>query len=502
MKRKRIVISTISIIIILTFISIFILIRNKTIANDIIFTSKNYHIEDNIITNISPNTDISLYYKYFDIENCRIILTNENNEPLTNGLVYTGSKINIYDTSNNLINTYTNIITGDINRDGLVDIKDTEVLATYLIEENNLDDYQKKAIDINKDNEIKINDLTLLEEYLNSSYESITFSSEEISLMSNEQERLIPTINPNIILNQNLTWTSSDKDVITVDETGKITAKNVGESIINASTKDGSVSATKRIIVDNSPKLSEEKINIYTGSKTTSVNIKAIDYENLTCASANENIATCIIEDKKIIVTPINQGNTKLTVTSPYYGSSELEVNVTSVYFSVQPKVNCLPPNTNRGGGAVVAFSIGTTSLKSISDRDVVKFAYIYRNGVSVETGSKYGDAEITYIESNGNNESTIKVYVYRLSLSDTSGTTTIGTNLTTNITADNIGNLSCSSSNNEIATCNITENILTVTPVSSGTATITVKGNKCGTTTYIANITEPTPESNEGGSR
>ncbi|MEE3343174.1 MAG: Ig-like domain-containing protein [Bacilli bacterium] len=490
MKKRRIIISTLCIIILLSFISLFILIRKGSLASDISFTSKNYSIEENIITNISPNTDIELFNKYFDTTNCNIIVTNENNEPLTNGFIYTGSKTNIYDTANNLINTYTNIITGDINYDGLVDIKDIYVLSNYLIEDNNLDDYQKKAIDLNNDSNIKINDLTLLEEYLNTNYKSIAFNEEEITLMSNDQERLLPTINPNIILNQNLNWTSSNEDAITVDETGKVTAHNEGESIITATTKDGLSSATIRIIVDNKPGLARDRIEIYTGPKTTSVDIKAIDYQNLTCSTENEYIATCTIENKKLIVTPVNEGETKISVTSPYYGTSELEVQITYVYFSIQPKASCLPPNVSAAGGAIVNFNMGPTSLKSISDREIVRFAYIFRNNISIETGSKTGDAIVTYVESNGNNESSVRVYVYTLGLSSTSGTTTIGEDLTTDISAENVGNLSCNSSNNEIATCEISEEKLIVHPITTGEATITVFGDKCGSITYNATIT------------
>ncbi|MBR3162337.1 MAG: Ig-like domain-containing protein [Bacilli bacterium] len=491
MKNKRIIISTISIIFIFSFIIVFILIRNNSLASDIIFTSKNYNIDGNTITNISPNTSTTLFNKYFDTNNCSIIVTNENNEPLTSGFIYTGSKTNVYDSNSNLINSYTNIVTGDINYDGLVDVKDMETLATYLIEENNLDDYQKKAIDLSNDNQIKINDLTLLEEYLNSGYKSISFNEDEVVLMSNEQERLVPSINPNIILNQNLNWTSSNEDAITVDETGKITAVNEGESIITATTKDGAIQATKKIIVDNTPRLETDTINVFTGPKTTSVAIKAIDYENLTCSTDDASIATCIISDKNVIISAVGEGTTKIRVTSPYYDSSELVVNTTFVYFSVQPKVSCLPPNVSSGGGAIVAFGVDTTSLKSISDREVVRYAYIYRNSISVETGSKYGDANITYIEHNGNNESTIKVYVYNLSLATSVGTTTIGNDLTTTINAQNAGNLSCTSSNPSIATCTIEDNNLIVTPVAAGEANIQVKGNKCGEVYYKATITD-----------
>ena len=505
MKRKRMIISTISIIILFSIIYLFLLIKNKSLANDIIFASENYQIEDNTIINISPNTDISLYYKYFDIENCRIMLTNENNEPLTNGFVYTGSKLNVYDTSNNLMNTYTNIITGDINYDGLVDIKDTESLATYLIEENNLDDYQKKAIDINKDNKVKINDLTLLEEYLDSNYKSISFTNEEISLMTDEQMRLIPSIDPNIILNQNLTWTSSNEDAITVDEAGKITAHNEGESIITATTKDGSISGTKKIIVDNTIKLLETSGLIYAGGDIKEVDIKSLKYDDLTCTPENDNIVQCRIENKKLIVIPTdNYGTTQITVKSPQYGETiynvQSELTSLSIYLEGFSRETCKPPNASFGPGLISGLGFGNITATS-SNTNIVLGAQIIKNSttgrlsLNVTTGRNTGDATLTFEESNGHKKSITTVHVYKLSLSNYSGVTTIGNTLETSINAENAGNLSCISSNNEIATCSIENDKLIITPVSAGKATITIKGDKCGTAIYNATINEETPE-------
>ena len=114
-------------------------------------------------------------------------------------------------------------------------------------------------------------------------------------------------------------------------------------------------------------------------------------------------------------------------------------------------------------------------------------------------TGRNTGDATVTFEESNGHKKFITTVHVYRLSLANTIGTTTIGKNLETNIIAENIGNLSCLSSNNDIATCSIEDNKLIVTPISIGKVTITVKGDKCGTATYNATINEQTPEEGSG---
>ena len=61
-------------------------------------------------------------------------------------------------------------------------------------------------------------------------------------------------ITPTNATNQKLSWSSSDKSVATVDETGKITGASAGTAIITVKTTDGSdITVTKSITVYNYP---------------------------------------------------------------------------------------------------------------------------------------------------------------------------------------------------------------------------------------------------------
>ena len=84
------------------------------------------------------------------------------------------------------------------------------------------------------------------------------------------------------------------------------------------------------------------------------------------------------------------------------------------------------------------------------------------------------------------------------VSLNETSGTLTYGTNKTVTITKTGDGSLSCSSSDTSVATCSISGTTLTITPVANTadgkTATITVTlsagSNYNGATaTYAATV-------------
>ena len=211
-------------IITIILIIILLLIKNNTLADNITFTSKIYTIEDKYIKNISPNTEVELYKDYFELDNCNLKIVDDNNNPITTNYIYNGSKTLVYDNNNNLIHTNTNIIKGDITNDGLINESDLNFLAKYLIENNNLSEYQLLSIDLNNDNNNKINDLTLLEEYLHKEYETITLNIQESYLMTGESERLIANITPNKILNQNAIWTSSDENIAKVNQAGVVTA--------------------------------------------------------------------------------------------------------------------------------------------------------------------------------------------------------------------------------------------------------------------------------------
>lgn len=493
MKKKKTKILVPLIFILIFLIVLLSTLRKFSLAQNTNISSDIYIIENNIITNISPKTNIELYKKYFELENCYIKITNELDQEINSGYIYTGSKTVVYNNENTVINTYTNIITGDITKDGIITENDIESLAEYLITNNNLNEYELKAIDINKDSIIKINDLTLIEQLMNSEYTNLEFNKEELTIMTNEQERIIPTITPNIILEQNLVWTSSDENVSTVDESGKITGIEEGETTITAITKDGKKSKTIKVIVDNTPILEKQSINLHSGGDVKEVSIKAVDYNDLTCTSDNTDVATCKIQDKKLILTPINDGTTKVTVSSPRYGNTQINVATLFTSFTVFPKAWCITPRTSAGGGTISGFNFGTITVKSISDTEIVKNGYIFNIGgrktFGIETNFKTGDAQIVFTESNGHNNVTFTAKVYILKLETTFGTTTIGNNLIIRITNENTGELSCTSSNEENATCTIENNNLIINPIKEGTVSITVNGEKCGNETYNLTI-------------
>ena len=77
----------------------------------------------------------------------------------------------------------------------------------------------------------------------------MTLNKSSLSLRVGENETLIAIVLPDNATDRMITWTSSKEDVATVDSSGRVTAKSVGEASITASA--GGKSATCSVTVDN-----------------------------------------------------------------------------------------------------------------------------------------------------------------------------------------------------------------------------------------------------------
>ena len=94
--------------------------------------------------------------------------------------------------------------------------------------------------------------------------ESVAVSSATISLKEGESQTITVTITPTNATDKKYTFSSSDKDVATVDDTGKITALKAGEATITVTTSDGNKTATCKVTVtSNAPVLNKKMVRWY-----------------------------------------------------------------------------------------------------------------------------------------------------------------------------------------------------------------------------------------------
>lgn len=155
----------------------------------------------------------------------------------------------------------------------------------------------------------------------------VSLNKTSVELNVGETVDLVATITPNDATNKNISWSSSNNDIATVDN-GKITAKNPGSVIIEARSNNNITATCTVNVISKVQSISLDKEN-YTLIKGKYLNIiPKILPENATnkeysLASSNENIVKVV--DNKLY--GVNEGNTKVTFTTKD-GNKKVEANI------------------------------------------------------------------------------------------------------------------------------------------------------------------------------
>ena len=99
----------------------------------------------------------------------------------------------------------------------------------------------------------------------------VTLDKEEVSLFVGEETTLIATVQPNNALNQNVSWTTDNPDVVVVDDKGTVNAIAGGTATITVTTEEGNKSASSTITVS-----SEEKVAAFVSFDDESIYLDTI----------------------------------------------------------------------------------------------------------------------------------------------------------------------------------------------------------------------------------
>lgn len=480
---------------ILTFYSTF------SLENDYKFESIVYDIDDYYIKGVSINTSIELYSKYFDMNKCSIKIFDLNNEEIVNGNVINGSKTVVYNNNHNVIGEYINIIKGDFNSDGIIDNNDFYDMAECLVDDCEMDEYLLLSSDIDDDGEFSVNDIVLLDKAISSGYSEIFIEETDILLQTNEIGRMVARVKPNYGVNLNVRWTSLDEKIATVDDAGRVTGYEEGETVIRATTLDGKYSYDSKVKVDNTIQLSSYSGISYIGGDNLEVNIKSVDYDGMSCSVSNNNIADCEVKDKKLVLKAKNVGKTEVIVSSSKYGEVKFNLETISVYLNVMPRYLCMTPN-NTTFITVSGFNTGNMSIDA-SDKDIIESAYMEyygnRNMLRINAGDKFGRATLRVKEDNGNTTIDVVVDITNIGVSDIGKTTKVGEEVRTTIVGGNFGELSCKVNDESLGTCRIEGNELIVSPSNVGNIYVDIYNNfsyedyyeECGKTIFMVVVQE-----------
>lgn len=254
----------------------------------------------------------------------------------------------------------------------------------------------------------------------------------------------------------NLTWTSSDEEVVTVDETGLVTAVGAGEADITVSVSDANISSTTHVNVVITPTGVEapDSIELVTNgenSKALGAKMTPEDATEVKLAyeSSDESVATV---DENGVVTAVADGECVITT----YVIADIPATAESA--EAKPVVD------------EVAASEAEVA-DSAADSETPDDAVVSEPEDTTDTDSSFG---VVPDGLSAETKVTVTTKVEQIALSKTEGVLTVGNSVTVTatVTPDNATNttINWTSSDEKVATVDSNGK---VTAVAAGNATI-----------------------------
>ena len=152
----------------------------------------------------------------------------------------------------------------------------------------------------------------------------VTLNKTTTSLEVGQTETLTATIAPSNATNQNMSWTSNNTSVATVDQNGVVTAVSAGQATITVTTADGNKTAICTVTV-TAPSTDPVAVTGVTLNKTsTSIKVGATETLTATIEPSNAtnkglswtSSAPAIASVNNGVVTGVAEGNATITVTT------------------------------------------------------------------------------------------------------------------------------------------------------------------------------------------
>lgn len=149
---------------------------------------------------------------------------------------------------------------------------------------------------------------------------SVSLDKASLSIQEGSTAQLTHTVLPEDADNKNVTWSSSNESVATVNN-GVVTALIPGKATITVTTEDGSKTASCEVTVEKLPvhvssvSLDKSALTLEVGSSETlthTVLPEDADNKDVTWSSSNESVATI----NNGVVTAVSRGSATITVTT------------------------------------------------------------------------------------------------------------------------------------------------------------------------------------------
>ena len=161
----------------------------------------------------------------------------------------------------------------------------------------------------------------------------VSISPENLSLKPGESASLTATVLPNTAVNRNVSWSSSDPSVASVDQSGNVTAHQSGTAVITVTTEESGFTASATVTVGVGPitqmYFASEGISIPVNGSTDLSGLLVVEpegasLEGLQWSSSDPSVASVSagsVSGKKV-------GTATITVTAPSGVSASIAVQV------------------------------------------------------------------------------------------------------------------------------------------------------------------------------
>lgn len=129
-------------------------------------TSKTYQLKNKMVTGIAPGTKAATFLKKLKVTAGTVKLFSASKKSVT-GIVSTGNVLQVYDSKNKKVSSYTLVIYGDVNGDGKINKTDLNRLNRHLNGTQKLTGCYLKAADTNRKKDgVNVLDLVYLNKHL------------------------------------------------------------------------------------------------------------------------------------------------------------------------------------------------------------------------------------------------------------------------------------------------------------------------------------------------
>ena len=264
-----------------------------------------------------------------------------------------------------------------------------------------------------------------------------------------------------------------------------ITPKAAGDTSVVVKEGNGNRTVTINIhVIQSNITATSTSVTGYVGGVNQTVTIQGTDIGTLSIETPpTETVATASLQGNTLTIKPVGDGKTSVTVKEAN-GNNTVTIEITVLATSITPQ----SVEVYEGGAAktveIQGLNMGALEITTPPEEGIAT-AQISGTSLTV-TPVKAGNTELTLKEANGNQTATINITVTATSIDANNKNVTVyvgGDSKTVEITGENAGTLSIGTpADGTHATASLQGNIVTISPVTAGTTSVTIKegnGNK-----------------------